>query len=212
VPYVDLNSLHSPTPGESPPAEWGATIRENFEWFQGNRRQICTSSTRPTGFEGLEIYETDTNKARIHDGSGWVTTAYLGALDTYTPTFTQSATITKTVLRSEYSQIGRHVCGDVSLAATSSGTSSNAIVVSAPVTSASAIGQPVGSGYLVDSSAANQRFPFIAILATTTTFQFVPAANDVTGLLGAASSTFTLAVASGDTISFEYRYAAAASA
>ena len=31
----------------------------------------CTSSTRPTGTEGRMIFETDTNKKMIHDGSTW---------------------------------------------------------------------------------------------------------------------------------------------
>lgn len=32
---------------------------------------ICTSSTRPTGFEGQIIYETDTDLVRAYDGTTW---------------------------------------------------------------------------------------------------------------------------------------------
>jgi hypothetical protein len=31
----------------------------------------CTSSTRPTGVEGRHIYETDTNKRYVYDGTSW---------------------------------------------------------------------------------------------------------------------------------------------
>lgn len=33
---------------------------------------VCTSTTRPsTPFEGQRIYETDTNRELLYDGSGW---------------------------------------------------------------------------------------------------------------------------------------------
>ncbi len=34
--------------------------------------QVCTSTTRPTGFAGLTIFETDTARPLVHDGTGWV--------------------------------------------------------------------------------------------------------------------------------------------
>jgi hypothetical protein len=53
---------------------------------------ICTSATRPASpFSGLEIYETDTKKKLMYDGAVWVTTAYLGAWDTYVPIFGAAA-------------------------------------------------------------------------------------------------------------------------
>ncbi len=47
---------------------------------------ICTSSTRPsTGlFEGLRIYETDTDRTLVYSGSAWV--ILLQPVATYTPT------------------------------------------------------------------------------------------------------------------------------
>ena len=33
---------------------------------------ICTSATRPTGTEGVHIYETDTNRRLVHDGTNWI--------------------------------------------------------------------------------------------------------------------------------------------
>jgi hypothetical protein len=31
MPYVDLDTLHTPTAGTRPPASWGEAVRENFE-------------------------------------------------------------------------------------------------------------------------------------------------------------------------------------
>lgn len=37
---------------------------------------VCTSSTRPASpYEGMVIYETDTNKTKVYDGSSWITIA-----------------------------------------------------------------------------------------------------------------------------------------
>lgn len=33
---------------------------------------ICTSGTRPSPYEGLMIYETDTNRTLVYSGTGWV--------------------------------------------------------------------------------------------------------------------------------------------
>jgi hypothetical protein len=46
-------------------ASWGNAVRD-----QGV--QVCTSSTRPTSpSEGMMIYETDTDKHLVYDGSAW---------------------------------------------------------------------------------------------------------------------------------------------
>lgn len=46
--------------------------------------QICTSGTRPTGSNGLEIWETDTLRSLRHDGTGWIILAEPPV--TWTPT------------------------------------------------------------------------------------------------------------------------------
>ena len=33
--------------------------------------QVCTSSTRPTTYEGRVIYETDTDLVLVYEGSSW---------------------------------------------------------------------------------------------------------------------------------------------
>ena len=49
----------------------------------------CTSTTRPSSpFEGMQIYETDTNRTCIHNGSNWVLMSTNGSYTSYTPTLT----------------------------------------------------------------------------------------------------------------------------
>lgn len=46
----------------------------------------CTSATRPTPVAGMVIYETDTNRLQVYNGSAWVPESVPKA--TYTPTLT----------------------------------------------------------------------------------------------------------------------------
>ena len=47
---------------------------------QGLKPGVCTSSNRPANpFDGMMIYETDTNLVRIWNGSAWKTLAYSDA-------------------------------------------------------------------------------------------------------------------------------------
>ena len=50
---------------------------------------VCTSTSRPTGnlYAGMVIYETDTTRTRIYDGSGWKTHTDISS-GTWTPTLT----------------------------------------------------------------------------------------------------------------------------
>lgn len=50
---------------------------------------VCTSTTRPTVnlWEGMTIFERDTNQMLIYSGSAWEHVATIGAWSTYTPTF-----------------------------------------------------------------------------------------------------------------------------
>jgi len=207
--YVDLSTLHVPTPASEPPASWGAQIRENLEFLHDNRRVICTSSTRPgTPFEGLEIYETDTNKVLVYDGSAWVTTAYLGQFDSYTPTITQGATVSKTVVQSNYTKIGRRVTGTLLLNLTSSGTANNIITVTLPHTARYGAYQVTGTGYLY-YAAGGTRVPFYVMFNSTTTMQFSQTADTVGPLLGQTGSSFAAAVVSGDAITVDYTFESA---
>lgn len=207
MPYVDLNSLHTPTPGDSPPATWGSQVRENDEWFQANRREVCTSSTLPTGFEGLEIYETDTNRMWLHDGSAFKPIGNLSAWNTYTPTLTQSATISKTVTYARYNQIGRQVVAQGSLAATSAGTANNVIKIGLPVTGV----QTLVPGGMIWWIASGVYYTACAAMDTTSTIVGVlpTLAVNLGQTATVGGSAYDNQVASGDTLAFSFVYEAA---
>lgn len=68
----------TPTVGQ---AVWDSDLRQLMVYMNaagGNAWQpvgntiVCASTTRPsTPFEGQRIYETDTNRELVYDGSGW---------------------------------------------------------------------------------------------------------------------------------------------
>jgi len=178
-------------------------IRENGEFFYSNRRQVVTSSTRPTGVEGLEIYETDTDRVLVYDGTNWTRTAQLGAANTWTPTWTQNGNVTKTVNVANYWKIGRVVYGELFMTATGAGGSSVAMTVSMPDTMVYS-GSPaivLGSGSVVDAS-GGPVFYAGALLATSTTALTIQVHNSLAAV--GAAPAFT--IASGDTISMSFRY------
>lgn len=201
--YIDLSTLHTPTPRAKPPASWAAQIRENFEWFQQNRRVICTSSTRPTGFEGLEIYETDTDLVYIHNGATFVEVTRLGAPRTYTPVVAQSGAVNKTVDIANYWKVGRLRYVDLFLTMTGSGGGSTTITVTTPDTMvySGSPTQVLGQGSVVDQS-GGPVFYTGAVLAVTTTTVCIQVHNSLAAL--GAAPAFTLV--STDTISMSFRY------
>ena len=106
---------------------------------------VCTSSTRPaTPYEGQMIYETDTDKVLVWNGSAWLYSATpqtleIGAWQTWTPTitaFTGSFT-TVTVTSARYSCVGKVVHGQIDFTVTSIGTASGLPIFTLPVTSTS---------------------------------------------------------------------------
>lgn len=135
-------------------------------------------------------------------GTGIVSTG-LGAWTTYTPTFTQTATITKTVSRASYIKIGRLVIADVVLAATSAGTAGAQIRVGLPVTAAATSPASV-SAYFFDASVPT-RYVLSGFAITTTALAFV---HD-TSAGGIFGTTPGVTVASGDSIAFTVSYESA---
>lgn len=77
----------------------------------------------------------------------------LGVWSDYTPTWTQSATITKTTNFARYTQLGKLVVGSLKMTASSAGTANNKILVGLPV-SASADNHIIGTMYYYDQSIA----------------------------------------------------------
>ena len=85
----------------------------------------------------------------------------------YTPTLTQSATVTKTVVIARYCQFQKTIIGQLVLNATSAGTAGNAVQIGLPIAARTA-GAVLGSGYIYDAS-TNTIYggPFYAFSGTT---------------------------------------------
>ena len=80
-------------------AEWPAINEQN--------RIICTSSTRPSApYEGIKIYETDTDRELVYDSSAWVQTNSIGGWSTWTPEVYQNGTRSSTANYAKYTRIG----------------------------------------------------------------------------------------------------------
>lgn len=124
-----------------------------------------------------------------------------GAWTAYTPTLTQSATLTKTVTRATYTQIVKTVIGAANLAITSSGTASNAIVVGLPVAAAVSAGLSVGSFWY---SAAGTNYSGDAVLTTSTTVSLISTGG--TNYFGVNPAVTAV---SGHTITINFSYEAA---
>jgi hypothetical protein len=176
-------------------------------YVRDNTIPQVTSATRPTGVQGQLIYETDTGYLQIYSGSGWVRFGSHSGWTSYTPTLTQSATVTKTVSYAKYEKIGRQVTVIVQLAITGSGTANNPVQVGLPFTAGTAAFY--GSGYITDTSAVTN-YPMIAVPASTTAVQFIDSTAGTGGvLMGQTGAAFSAALAVGDGVNFGVTYEAA---
>ena len=116
----------------------------------------CTSSTRPVlPFEGQMIYETDTDRVQIYNGSSWVEYGRLGSWTTFTPTVTQSATVTTSASNCRYMVSGKLCVASYDLTLSSAGTASNTLKVELPFPAAGLV-QPLGQGLYFDASASKR--------------------------------------------------------
>lgn len=122
---------------------------------------------------------------------------------TYTPTLTQSGTVTKTVTQANYVRLGDLVICQVALAATGSGTANNAIIVTLPV-NALHTGFQVGNGHWFDTS-ATQNYQTHAYLYSATQLIFYRVDTTTASAIGVDPN---LALASGDIVDFTVIYQA----
>jgi len=84
---------------------------------------VCTSSTRPVSpYEGLVIYETDTDRTMIWNGSSWVmaglATSGMGVWSSYTPQWTSTGTqpsVGSSSLTGKYCRIGNTIFVEIAL-------------------------------------------------------------------------------------------------
>lgn len=147
---------------------------------------------------GDVLTASDVNTYLMHEGGAW---------STWTPTLTQSGTVTCTVGHAVYGRAGRLIYCIFSLTATGTGTGSNQVTVSLPVTAARS-GMAVGQGIIYDASATANHTANIA-LASTTTLNFnghgVNGPADIRlGVYG-----FTAALANNDVVAGSFFYEAA---
>ena len=89
----------------------------------------------------------------------------------YTPTLTQSATVTKTISYARYCQFQKTVIVQVLLVATSAGTAAAEVAIGLPLTATGALNRANGTGFVYDAS-ANIIYNMTSFLASTTTAKF----------------------------------------
>lgn len=92
---------------------------------------------------GDVLTASDVNTYLMGEGGAWTT---------WSPTVTQSGTVTHTATRAKYARYGRTIHFSALLAITGTGTGANDIVISLPVTAA-ASGFTIGVGEVYDASA-----------------------------------------------------------
>lgn len=169
------------------------------------RQQVvvqCTSGARPTSIEGRLIYETDTDRLLMYDGTGWIIMSE--PWQSYTPTLSQGAStnIAKTTTISEYMRRGGNCLWRFRITATASGTAGSSLTLTVPITGleANVVG---GVGFIFDLSITT-RYVASLELGSTTTMIF---GND--GVASWWGGTPNVAVANGDFMSgsIEYRMA-----
>lgn len=130
----------------------------------------------------------------------------VGAWSTYTPTLTQSATVSKTVTTARYMRIGRLVVAEILLIATSSGTASNAILLGLPVAAANTSGQNIGSVFLFDASVPTGYVGEVVTNGGVASF-FLNTSNGA--FAGATGGVFTAALTTNDQIRARLQYESA---
>jgi hypothetical protein len=147
-----------------------------------------------------------------------------GVWQGYTPTWTQSVAITKTVDFARYTQLNKFVRGSIKMTATSAGTANNKILVGLPV-NAAANNFIMGTLFLFDASPATAKYRWglsSALYESATTMSFTPRdQNGAAALLSDAddrfgqnyavsgSNTNGFTIASGDIIWIQFAYEAA---
>ena len=132
-----------------------------------------------------------------------------GAWTSWTPAVTQVGSVSVTNTRSTYARFGRLIVASLNLAVTGSGTAANSVLISLPVTAASATAGAIGSGVIKDSSASNARYGGVALLSTTTSFLLISTNGGVASPGALGSVDFTAGLASGDDITAMIIYEAA---
>lgn len=177
----------------------------------GFRPGVCTSGTRPTApYEGQQIYETNTDKTLVWNGSAWLylstpqTTEIGGAWETYVPAVTQNAAIGKTTNYSRYGRINKIVTWAALFQFTGAGSAGYAITTTLPIAA------PYGGSFAVFGKAlfydTSINRTYLLTAGSTTGGNLAFWYDGVLNFFGAAPS---VTVANGDWLSFTITYEAA---
>ena len=135
-----------------------------------------------------------------------------GEWQDFTPTFTQSATITKTVNFARYTQLGKWVQVQIRMTATGAGTANNIIKVGLPV-NASANNFLMGSAYFWDGGSSGTGYPLFATFDSASTCAFIGVYVDESApgssQFGLSAAINAVTVANTDVIFLNLAYEAA---
>ena len=142
----------------------------------------------------------------IRDNIGAIAPVGAAAWTDYTPTLTQSATVSKTITYARYMKVGRMVTVNVLLTCTSSGTAANHIEVGLPLAAVSSAAFVVGTFHVYNSSGPNH---FVGACYFWSTTSVACVTNNNSHYLGETSSAFASAIGSGDIVSISLTYESA---
>jgi hypothetical protein len=191
-------------------ATWGNAVRDATV-------QVTTSAARPgSPAEGMVIYETDTDLMLVYSGAAWrqvgssAQANTFGAWTSFTPTLWQNATVTATLNRAVYMQIGKLVIGHVHFTSGGTGTTNSSGIqirnteLPAPAYTTNPLS--IGSG---DYQLSGGNFLVLSVVqASATAFGFYRDGYSYTtgSSVGAGGIS---AIASGDKIRCHFMYEAA---
>jgi hypothetical protein len=152
-------------------------------------------------FTSAVLTASDVNTYLMGEGGAWTS---------WTPTVTQSGSVTVTTNHARYARYGRTIHAIALVTVTGAGTASNDILMSLPVSAAAAYASfalVMGVGHVIDSSAVlSYHGPVISFDTTSCRIKAASAASS-TGYLG--GTTMTAGLASGDNVLIDITYEAA---
>lgn len=162
---------------------------------------VCTSTTRPASpYEGMLIYETDTDGFAFYDGSTWK--YQFGPIASYTPTNT-GITVGDGTQTAKWGYRGGLVHVEYSLVLGSTTAFSGTIQVGLPVAMATNV--PVSGSVLMADAATARRWVGGLQYATPGTSVFIVQPGSGNSGLVNVSNPFTWAVGSELSFTFDYR-------
>lgn len=169
---------------------------------------VCTSSTRPASpYEGQVIYETDTDKTLVWNGTTWIVTAHSGAWQAWSPTYT-NLTIGNGTVIARYSQVGKTVTFVFEFTLGSSGSSvGSAPAISLPVVGATVVNSWLGTARYLDNGVTNYAGA-VAILSNGIRPQTLVSSGTYAEIQGGITATAPFTWASGDVMSISGIYEA----